>query len=97
MTGGTRDVAVRLAEASDEELARLLLARAVSPGVDWRDLFDAAESLLSEAALARADFGTGVWPAVGLVVYVAPILAFVMLLTVLISTLVRRSRANRSQ
>lgn len=49
------------------------------------------------ATPAGADFGTGIWPAVGLVVYVAPILAFVMLLTVLISTLVRRSRANRSQ
>ena len=53
MTGGTREVAVRLTEASDEELARLLIARSVSPDVDWRDLFDAAESLLSEAALAR--------------------------------------------
>ncbi|MGP3534855.1 multidrug ABC transporter ATPase [Microbacterium sp. RD1] len=44
---------------------------------------------------ARADFGTGVWPTVGVVVYIAPILAFVLLITVLVMSLVRRARANR--
>lgn len=43
----------------------------------------------------HADFSTGLWPAVGIIVYVAPILAFAMLLTVLIMTFVRRARANR--
>jgi hypothetical protein len=32
---------------------------------------------------------------VGLIVYIAPILAFVLLLVVLIMTFVRRARANR--
>ena len=44
---------------------------------------------------AGADFSSGVWPVIGLVVYVAPILAFALLLTVLIMTFVRRARANR--
>jgi hypothetical protein len=44
---------------------------------------------------AGADMQTGVWPAVGVLVYFAPILAFAMLLTVLIMSLVRRSRAAR--
>jgi len=44
---------------------------------------------------AGADMSTGVWPAVGVLVYIAPIIAFILLLTVLIMSLVRRSRANR--
>ena len=44
---------------------------------------------------AGADFSSGVWPVIGLVVYIAPILAFALLLTVLIMTFVRRARANR--
>ena len=47
------------------------------------------------ASGAGADFSTGVWPTVGILVRIAPILAFVLLLTVLISTVVRRGRANR--
>lgn len=43
----------------------------------------------------NADFSTGLWPAIGIIVYVAPILAFAMLLAVLIMTFVRRARANR--
>ncbi|WP_203581116.1 multidrug ABC transporter ATPase [Microbacterium hibisci] len=42
-----------------------------------------------------ADMRTGVWPLVGVLVYVAPIVAFALLLTVLIMSFVRRSRANR--
>ena len=48
------------------------------------------------ASGAGADFSTGVWPTIGILVYIAPILAFVLLLIVLISTFVRRARANRS-
>jgi hypothetical protein len=44
---------------------------------------------------AGADMSTGIWPAIGILVYIAPIVAFLMLLTVLIMSLVRRSRANR--
>ena len=44
---------------------------------------------------AGADFSGGLWPVIGLIVYIAPILAFVLLVTVLIMTFVRRARANR--
>lgn len=47
------------------------------------------------ATPAGTDFSTGIWPAVGLIVYIAPIVAFVLLLVVLIMTFVRRARANR--
>lgn len=47
------------------------------------------------ASSAGTDFSTGIWPAVGLIVYIAPIVAFVLLLVVLIMTFVRRARANR--
>ncbi|MCK6067561.1 MULTISPECIES: multidrug ABC transporter ATPase [Microbacterium] len=42
-----------------------------------------------------ADFSSGIWPTVGVTVYIAPILAFVMLMTVLVMSFVRRARANR--
>ena len=42
-----------------------------------------------------ADMSTGIWPLVGVLVYIAPIVAFALLLTVLIMSFVRRSRANR--
>ncbi|WES64797.1 hypothetical protein P0L94_01705 [Microbacter sp. GSS18] len=42
-----------------------------------------------------ADMSTGIWPVLGVLVYIAPVVAFIMLLTVLIMSLVRRSRANR--
>ncbi|MDT0180248.1 multidrug ABC transporter ATPase [Microbacterium sp. ARD31] len=44
---------------------------------------------------AGADMSSGAWPAVGVLVYIAPIVAFALLLTVLVMSLVRRSRANR--
>lgn len=46
---------------------------------------------------AKADFTAGVWPVVGILVYIAPIVAFLLLLTVLIMTFVRRARANRGR
>ncbi|MFV0375491.1 multidrug ABC transporter ATPase [Microbacterium sp.] len=49
----------------------------------------------SATGMEHADFAGGVWPAVSATVYIAPILAFLMLMTVLISTFVRRARANR--
>ncbi|RLK47386.1 multidrug ABC transporter ATPase [Microbacterium telephonicum] len=44
-----------------------------------------------------ADMASGMWPAVGVVVYFAPILAFAMLLTVLIMTFIRKARAGRGR
>lgn len=46
---------------------------------------------------AGADFSTGVWPTVSVVVYFAPLVAFAMMLTVIIRAFVRRSRANRAR
>lgn len=42
-----------------------------------------------------ADMGSGVWPLIGVFVYIAPIVAFGMMLAVLIMSFVRRARANR--
>jgi len=46
---------------------------------------------------AGADFATGVWPTVSVIVYFAPVLAFAMMLTVIIRSFVRRGRANRAR
>jgi len=45
---------------------------------------------------SRADMGSGVWPVVGLLVYIAPPVAFACLLAVLIMSFVRRARANKA-
>lgn len=45
--------------------------------------------------MEQEDFGSGIWPVVGLIVWIAPILAFILLVTVLIMSFVRRSRANK--
>lgn len=47
------------------------------------------------ASAAGADFGAWIWGVVGVIVWVAPVLAFVLLVTVLIMSFVRRTRANR--
>ena len=47
------------------------------------------------ASASGADMRTGIWPIVGVLVYIAPIVAFALLLAVLIMSFVRRSRANR--
>ncbi|ALJ19662.1 hypothetical protein [Microbacterium sp. No. 7] len=44
---------------------------------------------------AGADFSQRFWVTVGTIVYVAPILAFLLLMAVLIMTFVRKSRANK--
>ncbi len=49
------------------------------------------------SGMSQPDFGSGVWPIVTVVVYVAPILAFVCLMTVVIMAFVRRSRANKGR
>jgi FtsH-binding integral membrane protein len=40
---------------------------------------------------------TGIWPTVGILVYIAPIVAFGLLFAVLIMSFVRRSRANKGR
>ena len=47
------------------------------------------------ASASGADMGTGIWPIIGVLVYIAPIVAFALLLAVLIMSFVRRARANR--
>jgi len=47
--------------------------------------------------LEQADFASGVWPTVTALVWVAPPIAFALLLAVLIMTFVRRSRANKGR
>lgn len=47
------------------------------------------------SGMAQADFGEGIWPTVGTVVYIAPILAFGLLLTVLVMTFVRKARVSK--
>lgn len=39
----------------------------------------------------------GLWPTVSFIVYFAPIIAFLLMLTVLVLAIVRRARANRAR
>ncbi|WP_322411680.1 multidrug ABC transporter ATPase [Microbacterium invictum] len=45
---------------------------------------------------AGAEMSAGIWPTIGVIVWIAPPLAFVLMLTVLIMSFVRRARANRA-
>lgn len=42
-----------------------------------------------------AEMGAGIWIFIGVLVYIAPIVAFILMLAVLIMSFVRRARANR--
>lgn len=53
MSTHARPLADWLAAARDDDLLRLLTARGVRPDAGWQDFFDAAESLLDPASLAR--------------------------------------------
>lgn len=46
---------------------------------------------------AGADMASGVWPTISVTVIFAPIIAFILLVTVLVMSLVRRARANRGR
>ncbi len=48
----------------------------------------------SASGMTHDDFGAGIWPAVGTTVYIAPIVAFLLLVTVLIMTFIRKARAG---
>lgn len=51
----------------------------------------------SATGMAQADFGSGLWPVVSLIVWAAPIIAFVLLIAVLVMSFVRRARANKGR
>lgn len=51
----------------------------------------------SASGMTHEDFGVGVWPTVGAVVYIAPIVAFLLLMTVLIMTFIRKARAGKGR
>lgn len=46
---------------------------------------------------AGADMRSGVWPTVGVLIYIAPPVAFACLVAVLIMSFVRRARANKGR
>lgn len=48
-------------------------------------------------ASAGVDAHSGLWPTVSFVVYFAPIIAVLLMLTVIILAIVRRARANRAR
>lgn len=47
--------------------------------------------------MEQEDFGSGAWPTVSAIVWIAPPIAFALLLTVLIMTFIRRGRANKGR
>lgn len=47
------------------------------------------------SGMQHEDFASGAWPAVSAVIYIAPVLAFLLLLTVLIMTFVRKARVGK--
>ena len=49
------------------------------------------------AGMEQADYGTGIWPLLGVLVYIAPIIAFILLISVVIMAFVRRARANKGR
>ncbi len=51
----------------------------------------------SATGMEQADFSTGAWPVVSLIIWGAPIIAFLLLITVLIMSFVRRARANKGR
>ena len=51
----------------------------------------------SASGMKHDDFDAGLWPAVGTTVYIAPIIAFVLLMTVLVMTFVRKARVGKGR
>lgn len=46
---------------------------------------------------AGADFSGGPWPTIGVTVYIAPVLGFLLLIALLVMSFVRRARANKGR
>jgi hypothetical protein len=53
--------------------------------------------IATSAGLKQADFGAGLWPTVSAIVYVAPIVAFLLLVAVLIMTFIRKARVGKGR
>jgi FtsH-binding integral membrane protein len=51
--------------------------------------------IATATGLDHEDFGTGIWPVIGLIVYIAPPLAFLSMIALIIMAFTRRARANR--
>lgn len=51
----------------------------------------------TSSGLAYDDFQGGLWPIVSALLYVAPIVAFLLLMAVLIMTFVRRAQASKGR
>ena len=49
----------------------------------------------TSSGMKQSDFGAGIWPTVAALVNVAPILAFLLLVTVLIMTFIRKARVGK--
>lgn len=49
------------------------------------------------SGMKQADYGTALWPIVSAIVYIAPIVAFLLLVTVLIMTFIRKARVGRDR
>jgi cation transporter-like permease len=54
-------------------------------------------AIMIGSAVGGQDFGTGLWPVIGVFVYVAPIAAFLLLAAVLIMSFVRKGRQGRGR
>ncbi len=52
--------------------------------------------IATASGLDHEDFGSGIWPVISVVLYIAPPIAFVLMLAVIIMAFVRRARANRA-
>ncbi|MFT3796983.1 multidrug ABC transporter ATPase [Microbacterium sp.] len=44
-----------------------------------------------------ANMGTGIWPTIGTTVYIAPVVAFGLLMAVLVMTFVRKARVGKGR
>lgn len=51
----------------------------------------------SASGMQHEDFGTGLWPTIGIVVYIAPVIAFLLMMAVIVMTFARRARANKGR
>lgn len=53
--------------------------------------------IATATGLEQNDFASGVWPTISAIVWIAPPIAFALLMVMLISAFVRRGRANRGR
>jgi len=51
----------------------------------------------SASGMKHDDFGQGAWPLIGTLVYIAPIVAFILLMAVLVMTFIRKARVGKGR